>query len=240
MGKPTVISLYSGAGGLDYGFEAAGFRTAAVLELDPTCCETLRANRRWPVLEGDITGYSTDAILEAAQLDAGEPDVLIGGPPCQPFSKSGYWASGDAKRLEDPRSNTLHAYMRVLEETRPKAFLLENVPGLAFNGKDEGLLLLLEMLHRINRTHGTRYRPSVQQLNAADYGVPQLRQRVFVIGSRDRTEFRFPPSTHCPPEALEVPRLLKAELEPYRTAWDALAHVKNDDDVDLAWDALQK
>lgn len=229
MGKLAAISLYSGAGGLDYGFEAAGFRTAVALELDSICCTTLRANRRWPVLEGDIAGFSSEKILETASLDIEEADVLIGGPPCQPFSKSGYWASGDAKRLNDPRSNTLHAYMRVLEDTRPRAFLLENVPGLAFSGKDEGLKLLIEMLRRINRKHGTKYTAAVQQLNAADYGVPQLRHRVFVIGSRDGKEFRFPAPTHCAPGDLSVRKPLKSELEPYRTAWDALADVENDE-----------
>ena len=69
----------------------------------------------------------------------GEADVLIGGPPCQPFSKSSYWVSGDARRLDDPRADTLTAYLRVLRDTQPRMFLLENVPGLAYKGKDEGM-----------------------------------------------------------------------------------------------------
>ena len=71
--------------------------------------------------------------------EPGAPDILIGGPPCQPFSKSGFWATGEAKRLTDPRSTTIEGYLRVLAEARPKAFLLENVEGLGFRGKDEGL-----------------------------------------------------------------------------------------------------
>jgi len=112
----------------------------------------------------------------------------------------------------------------VLEDTQPRAFLLENVPGLAFNGKDEGLTLLFDMLRRINRRAGTKYRPTVQQLCAADYGVPQVRNRVFVIGARDGTEFRFPKATHAPHEDLDKP-IVRPDLEPYRTAWDAIGDI---------------
>src|SRR4051794_30364693 len=110
-----LISLFSGAGGMDYGFEAAGFETAVALEFDHDCCETLRRNRRWPVIERSIFDVPTAELLEVGGLKAGEADLLIGGPPCQPFSKSGYWAKGDSKRLDDPRADTLAAYMRMVE-----------------------------------------------------------------------------------------------------------------------------
>src|SRR5271168_1190805 len=129
-GMLTAISLYTGVGGLDFGFEAAGFRTAVAVEMDPIACRTVRLNREWPVLEGDIHEMNSETILDAAGLRPGEADVLIGGPPCQPFSKSSYWVSGDARRLDDPRADTLTAYLRVLRDARPRMFLLENVPGL--------------------------------------------------------------------------------------------------------------
>lgn len=222
MAKPKVISLYSGAGGLDYGFEAAGFDTAVCVEMDRHSCATLRANRKWPVIERDILKVPSDEIMEAARVKKGEAAVLIGGPPCQPFSKAGYWSKGDSLRLDDPRAATLGAYLRVLQDTTPAAFLLENVEGLAYRGKDEGLKLLLDAIATINKKTKSNYRPKFQVLNAADYGVPQLRKRVIMVAARDGTEFEFPRRTHRDP-ALEDE--LFDKLEPYRTAWDALADV---------------
>lgn len=102
-----ALSLYTGAGGLDLGFEAAGFETAAAVEIDSEAVATLRANRPWPVIDRDIHWVTSSEILATPGLVEGEADVLIGGPPCQPFSKSGYWASGDTKRLDDPRAGTM-------------------------------------------------------------------------------------------------------------------------------------
>lgn len=215
-----TISLFSGIGGLDFGFEAAGFATRSALELDRTSCKTIRANRDWNVIEGDINEVPSSAVLESSGLCAGEADMLIGGPPCQPFSKAGYWARGDSLRLDDPRADTLTGYLRILRDTRPRAFLLENVGGLAFSGKDEGLRHLLEGIAQINRDVGTRYEVSWRLVNCAEYGVPQVRERVFLIGSRDGRSFKFPDTTHAKPEALAND--LFGEKEPYRTAWDAL------------------
>ena len=182
----NAISLYTGVGGLDFGFEAAGFRTAAAVEVNPIACRTIRRNRPdWNLIEGDIHAISSEEILDVGGLHTGEADVLIGGPPCQPFSKSSYWVNGDALRLDDPRADTLTAYLRVLRETRPKAFLLENVYGLVYKSKDEGLRHLLEGISRINQEAGTDYQVRWKMLNAAHFGVPQTRERVFLIGSRE-------------------------------------------------------
>jgi DNA (cytosine-5)-methyltransferase 1 len=232
MAKPTLISLYAGAGGLDYGFEAAGFRTGAAVDIDHDCCETLRANRRWPVIERSIFDVSTDEMLEAARSRRGDLDLVIGGPPCQPFSKSGYWARGDTRRLADPRAGTLGAYMRVVEEALPKAFVLENVEGLAYNDKNEGLRFVIGMIDEINRRARVSYRPAFRVLCAADYGVPQLRYRLFMVASREGDTFQFPSPTHSSPNGGRDPVLDK--LPPYRTAWDALADVKPDAPLDLA------
>src|SRR5436309_4824599 len=119
--------------------------------MDPAACRTIRLNRKWPLIEADISSVPTQEILKTGRLKVGEAGVLVGGPPCQPFSKSGYWVNGDTRRLDDPRSNTLGAFLRVLREAQPKAFLLENVYGLAYEGKDEGLKLLLDGIANVNR-----------------------------------------------------------------------------------------
>lgn len=213
----TAISLYTGIGGLDFGFHAAGFRTGVAVEQDAICCDTIRLNRDWPILEGDINTFSSRKILQTAGLKKGEADILIGGPPCQPFSKSSYWVRGDSSRLDDPRADTLTAFLRVLRDTQPRAFLLENVKGLAYRGKDAGLHFILEGVRQINRDAKTNYQVSWQVLNAADYGVPQLRERVFLVASRDGRPFTFPEPTHG--EGLN---------EPHRTAWDAIGDLPAD------------
>jgi DNA (cytosine-5)-methyltransferase 1 len=115
--------------------------------------------------------------------------------------------------------------MRVLAEARPRAFLLENVEGLGFRGKDEGLKLIEAELARINAEHGTRYQASIEVLNAADHGVPQVRRRLFVIGARDGTPFEFPSASHVDPASA-----LPGDNKPrYRTAWEALHDVASND-----------
>jgi len=229
MRKPVAISLFSGAGGLDYGFEAAGFRTAVALELDPRCLETLGASRPWPVIGQDIAQVPTSEVLRIAGLKVGKADILIGGPPCQPFSKAGFWVTGQARRLDDPRASTLDHYLRILAEAQPKTFLLENVEGLGFRGKDEGLHLIREALLTINAKVGTNYTASVAVLNAADYGVPQLRRRLFIVGARDGTPFRFPEPTHADPTS--VARATNSDR--WRTAWDALHDLPEPNDPGL-------
>jgi DNA (cytosine-5)-methyltransferase 1 len=225
-----VISLFSGAGGLDFGLEAAGFETAVCLEMDKWCCETLRKNRDWPVIEDKVENVTSEKILETGNLKVGEAALLVGGPPCQPFSKSGYWVSGDASRLKDPRAKTLEEYMRVLEDTLPRAFILENVFGLAYKGKDEGLVYLREALERINRRKKTKYLFEWKVLNAAHYGVPQIRERVFIIGSREGESFDFPRQMFRLEDDNADLDLFTAGLPRARNAWDALGDLDDPSD----------
>jgi DNA (cytosine-5)-methyltransferase 1 len=227
---PKLISLYSGAGGLDYGFEAAGFKTLFTNDSDHDSCETLRENRDWRVVERSIFDVPNEEILSTAGVDAGEVDVLIGGPPCQPFSKSGYWARGDSGRLNDPRAATLDAYLRVLEGVKPRAFLLENVYGMAYSQKSEGIQLLLKKIAEINQRTGTRYQPRTAVLNAAWFGVPQLRERFFLVAARDGSHFEFPTARFMAPSRDQKSL---GTLPSYRTAWDALADVRPSADEEL-------
>lgn len=228
--KDTIISLFSGAGGLDYGFEAAGFETAVCVEMDKWSCNTLRYNRDWNVIEERIENVSSDEILLKGNLKKGEASLLIGGPPCQPFSKSSYWFNGDSKRLNDPRANTLEHYMRVLNDTLPKAFLLENVFGLAYKGKDEGLKFLENALRLINKENNVNYSFKWKVLNAADYGVPQIRERVFIVGHIEGKDFTFPQKCFFNPLKKTNQVSLFEDLEPYRSAWDAIGDL---DDLDI-------
>jgi DNA (cytosine-5)-methyltransferase 1 len=234
MPSPTVISLYTGAGGLDLGLEAAGFKVGVAVEFDTKACETLRANRRWRIVEDDIHGHNatSERLCELTGLAPEQPDLLVGGPPCQPFSKSAYWRFGDTKRLDDPRADTLTAYLRVLRDLRPRAFLLENVHGLAYAGKDEGLVHLRDTISAINASTGTDYSFQVAKLNAADFGVPQTRERVIIVGARDGTAFKFPEPTHVDPEA--PTNLFTSRREPWLRAWDAIGDLQDDDDPALA------
>lgn len=220
MSRWKTLSLYTGAGGLDLGLEAAGFETVAAVEFDPDAVSTLQANRDWPVFDQDIHEVTSAELLAAAGVGVGEIDLLAGGPPCQPFSKSGYWARGDAKRLDDPRASTLEAYLRVLRDTQPRAFLLENVAGLAYRNKDEGVDLLKATVEDINRTAGTNYVLREAILNSAHFGVPQERERFFMVGMRDGQQFQFPQATHGPGEVM--------------TTWDAIGDLEEDDDPELA------
>ncbi|WAP70037.1 DNA cytosine methyltransferase [Jiella pelagia] len=230
MKRLAAISLFTGAGGLDLGFEAAGFDTRVAVEIDELCVETLRENRSWPVIARDVGQVTTEELLKMADLAVGQADVLIGGPPCQPFSKSGFWATGEARRLDDPRATTIDHYLRILEEARPRAFLLENVEGLGFKGKDEGLARIRSAVADINARHGTLYKPEIAVLNAADYGVPQLRRRLIVVAARDGTPFRFPEPTHFEPDAEHS----SDNQSRWMTVWDALHDLAEPSDPALA------
>ncbi|HYY80527.1 MAG TPA: DNA cytosine methyltransferase [Actinomycetes bacterium] len=177
----TAISLFSGCGGLDWGVEDAGFRVAAAVDVNQDAADTMEKNfhgLRSPVARRDLREIATDELLDAAGLGSGErPDLLVGGPPCIAFSKSGFWL--DYKREgRDPAAGLLSAYTRVLREARPRAFLLENVYALTFRNR-ASRPAFQRLLQEIGNA-GYDHRWGV--LNAANYGVPQLRPRLFVVG----------------------------------------------------------
>lgn len=228
-----VLSLFTGAGGLDLGLERAGFKIAGCVEADSDCQWTLESNRRsWRLLTpGDIHAHRPTEILDALEVAKGEVALLAGGPPCQPFSKSGQWKHGAARRMNDPRANTLRAYLDVLDAALPQAMLLENVKGLAatrkhITHKHEGLDVLSSALKRINRRHGTHYDPVPLVIDAADYGVPQHRQRVFVYAARDGSGLTAPLATRGPVARAANGR---AAVERFATAWDAIGDLDDPD-----------
>jgi DNA (cytosine-5)-methyltransferase 1 len=214
---PSAISLFSGAGGLDYGFEAAGFEIVLRVDADQDSCSSLRASRAGQVLQADVFDIDGPELLRRSGLARGEADALIAGPPCQPFSKSGYWWRGEALRLDDPRAGTLGRLLALAREILPRAIVVENVDALAFPRLREGLDLLLDGIAQINALEGTSYAPSWTVLDAASLGVPQHRRRFVLVAARDGQSFRFPSPTHGPDARA-----------PYTTAWDALgANIKD-------------
>lgn len=203
----TAISLFSGAGGLDLGIEQAGFRTVAAVEWDDDAAdsmeknaptyfselrEVLRANL-YPLAVGGDNAVTTKDILKAGGLSArNRPELLVGGPPCVAFSKSGFWLDWKRDGV-DPAASLLQAYTRVLAEARPRFFILENVYALTFNNK-ASKPAFERLLHEIDAA-GYQFRWQV--LNAADYGVPQARPRLFIVGSRKRERLpELPEPTH--------------------------------------------
>lgn len=221
-----VVSLFSGAGGLDLAVTSCAgsrkgsqrshgpLRVAVALDNDATALSTLEANSPGvTTMCADITTVSSRDILSAGQMTAGDPCLVVGGPPCTPFSKSGFWL--DYKReSRDPNASLLDEFVRVVSDARPEAFVLENVQGLTYSTHREQFERLLRGLGDAG------YSTSWRLLNAADYGVPQLRKRVFVVGRRDRKVFRFPEATHA--GWTEHTLRYDESKQPYVTAGEAI------------------
>ena len=205
--KRPVISLFSGAMGLDLGLEAAGLDIALALECSTFPAATIARNRpSLPLIDKPIEDVSSSEILQTAQLKLGQAFAVVGGPSCQVFS-----TAGQRKSLADPRSTMFRHFVRVIHETQPKFFVMENVRGL----------LSAAVRHRPLKQRGPGYPPLEEKeqlgsafgvvaetlqdlgyycvfdvLNAADYGVPQTRQRLVIVGSRDGKKARMPEPTH--------------------------------------------
>ena len=210
------IELFAGAGGLGLGVSRAGFIPAAVIEWDRYCCDTIRENqergvepvRHWPLIEGDVRGVDFQSI-------EGPIDFISGGPPCQPFSLGGKHRGQKDQRDMFPEA------IRAVRERQPKAFVFENVKGLTrqtFANYFQYIQLQLtypeltprkleswpDHLTRLEKHHtrgsdnGLHYQLVTRLLNAADYGVPQRRERVFLVGFRSDLgiKWSFPAATH--------------------------------------------
>jgi DNA (cytosine-5)-methyltransferase 1 len=225
MGKRGALrafSLFTGAGGLDLGVEGAGYSVISAIENDPTAVHTLNLNRErfFPALPEvepmDITQLDPQAVMRDLGIGPGEVDLLVGGPPCVAFSKSGFHL--DYKREgRDPRAGLLGDYLRFLEAIRPEAYLLENVFGLAYRNQSAPFFdALIEGIRSLG------YSVTYEVLNAADYGVPQNRQRLFVIGRRGGCPFSLPAPTHWGEHERRLPPDHVAELLHHVTAREAL------------------
>ena len=196
-----VISLFSGAMGLDIGLANAGLNVVIGQDVDPSCVATIRANGH-RVLDGDIRDIDPADLLEQVGIMPGEPFLICGGPPCQPFSTAG-------KRLgiNDPRGNLFMDFIRMIDYIRPRFFIMENVKGILSaplkhvplterdrDDPEQRLGTVLDMI--LSEFHKLGYKTVYGILDAVNYGVPQFRERFVLIGSRDNEDIFLPYPTH--------------------------------------------
>ncbi len=188
-----AISLFSGAMGLDIGLMQAGIKIEIGQDFDAYCVQTMIANGHKGIL-GDIRDISPESLLRETNMKAGEPFLVCGGPPCQPFSTAG-------KRLgiNDPRGSLFRDFVRMIDVIRPRFFVMENVKGLMSallkdadgkNTETKVLDIILDEFRKLN------YKTVYGVLDAVNYGVPQFRERFVLIGSRDNEDIFLPVPTH--------------------------------------------
>ena len=175
----SVVSLFSGGGGLDLGFKKAGYNILWAIDNNQDAVNTYKANIGDHIICDDINKVDISTIPHT--------DIVIGGPPCQSFSLAG------KRHVEDSRGQLVWRYINIIEEIKPKAFLFENVTGLlsAKNSNGEKILSLLQQAFK-----DIGYTINTQVINAADYGIPQRRRRVIIVGLKGERQFLFPKPTH--------------------------------------------
>jgi DNA (cytosine-5)-methyltransferase 1 len=190
--KPNLIGLFAGVGGIELGFERAGFETLLANEIDEYAGKTYSQNHSHPIFVGDISSLSrvkVAELLQVPQRDLPGLQVLTGGFPCQPFSVAGY-----RKGFDDDRGNVFWEIHRLIRELKPEVVFLENVKNL--RGHDEGRTfrtILGALQNEISDPSGLvlghRYHVASTVLNAKDFGVPQNRERIFIVAFRDKKAF---------------------------------------------------
>jgi DNA (cytosine-5)-methyltransferase 1 len=208
MNRPIGIDLFAGAGGMSLGFEQAGFDIVAAVEIDPIHCATHEYN--FPdttTICASVIDLTGDEIRRRAKLDRQDIDVVCGGAPCQGFSLMG------KRAFEDPRNQLVFHYVRIVKELNPKYCVFENVRGLTLGKHVQFLEELIAALGAAGYDVLTPY----QVLNAADYGVPQDRRRLFLVGTRKGERS---PNYPAPKDRARI------------TVWEAIGDLPNADDFD--------
>jgi len=203
---PNNLSLFSGAGGFDIGLERAGFTTTQYVEADETCRDTLRINLHNPLLFNDVKTYKGQK---------GTFDLVSGGPPCQSFS-----TAGKREALEDPRGSLIFDFIRIISETMPRFFVMENVRGLEsanLPGKSRGSILQDEVYPRFT---ALGYELATGLVSSLDYGIAQDRKRFLIIGSRDHEFGSWP--DHMPILHLLPPTHGAETINPYKVLCEVL------------------
>lgn len=220
MSGPTLLSVFSGLGGMDLGLCRAGFETIGCIEIEPDAVESIRRNR--PSLSAigptDINRLSPGPYRKSLGLRRRELDLLAAGPPCQPFSSAGRWTDAGWRGLNDPRVACLASFLKLLDELLPRVVIIENVPGFV-RGETSAIPMLNQAFRDINRRNKTSYNLTWKELNAADYGVAQHRRRAILVAERNGREIGWPNPTHsaAPVRAFDALRKLNVQEKPVAT-----------------------
>ncbi len=212
--RPIAVDLFAGAGGMTLGFEQAGFDVLAAVEIDPIHCATHEYNfPLWTAICASVTDISSAEIRHQSQIGNQEVDVVFGGPPCQGFSLMG-------KRVfDDPRNQLVLHFMRLVIDLNPKYFVMENVKGLTLGNHRQFVAEIIEKFEK----YGYKILKPYQVLNAANFGVPQHRERLFLIGCRQDVALpNYPSPTTKPAKGKRIPQEL-ADLPDSPTVRDAIA-----------------
>lgn len=220
MSKGSIISLFSGCGGLDLGFHRQGFYSAVCVESNPIMCESLDLNQvSKNIICNEIQKVSNEKIEFTSGLKPGGVDLVLGGPPCPAFSKSRFYRTEMAHGTDDESFQTVEEYFRIVEHFIPKAFVFENVHTFAAKRQKGALDYVLLRASELG------YNVDYRILNAVDFGVPQKRQRIFIVGWKNGFKFKFPSATHQDPAS---DLLFENDLLPWRTAGDAILDLDNE------------
>ena len=174
-----VVDLFTGVGGLALGFKNENFKTLLANDVDSDMCEAFKLNSpNVKIICDNIKNIKFKDLLSS------KVDIILGGPPCQAYSTSG------KRLLEDKRAFLYHQYYRALKELMPKLFIYENVKGLLSMNGGQLFLEIKDLFSSLG------YKIQAKILNSADYGVPQLRERVIIVGVLDNIKFNYPQPTH--------------------------------------------
>ena len=203
-----AISMFSGAGGLDIGTQLAGIKVISSLDIFEDSVKTLKQNRffKYTIHEvGDITQISGNHYKELLKKENPEKLIIIGGPPCQPFSKAGYWVTNEKRNSsKDPR-NMIEPYFKIISDLQPDGFLLENVESILHPSNKQAVESIYENINKLG------YKCSVLKINAAEYGIPQKRKRVFFLASKKDINAKLIKTHGSEKECLANPQLMPYE-----------------------------
>lgn len=211
-----AISLFSGAGGLDIGSVMADIPVAFSIDIEKDCIETLSLNKEFnhtTAICGNLSEYKSEEIKKLADINEDEKFIVIGGAPCQPFSKNGYWVTNKVRKgINDPRATLVNEFLRVVLDLSPDGFVFENVESLMHPTNK----VIVDSFINIVEEEGYSYK--IIKANSLNYGVPQKRKRLFIIGTKGTFKSEEPKVTHSDQTSILAP-----DLKPFVTVGEVIS-----------------